>query len=660
MIAAAFGHDVGIDTLRRAAGASGRGVTLTRLIEVAHGLGLLARPLRLRLNELRQLRCPAILHWRMQHFVVLVRCSRRGAIIHDPARGRRKVDFDELDGAFTGIAVEFTPQQGFRPVADRHHVPLIAFLGTFRGLRRYLGLMLLLLFGLQVFAVLPAVVMQVLIDNVLLGHDRDWLGTTLAGLSAVMVAALVLDALRRWFGLYTGTRLAADSTLKVVAHVFALPAAFVAERHVGDVLSKISSLEPIRIALTEHGTNLVVQVTAALSILALMLAYSPALTVVSAASLAASLAILLAVLPATRARAAERLVHRAAEQSSLIETLRGFATVQALDLPVRRIAHWQQPFHRALDAEVRQGKLDIARVSATGFIGVCDQVAFLGLGIAGVADREITLGVLFAFMALRARLGSAVVATVDLVHRFFLLSNHTARLSDLLLAEPVAAPPPGAVRRRIVGALSAERLGLRYGDGPWLLRDFCCRISPGTHVVITGPSGCGKSTLLHALAGQRPPAEGRILVDGIELALWHRAALSAQCAVVLQDESLFEGTVIDNISAFSATPDLERARAAAVMAEVWRDIEALPMQLQTLLQDSARALSGGQVQRLVLARALYRMPRILFLDEATSHLDVALERKVLAKIAATGATIVSVAHRPDAVAAAGEVIRLGG
>jgi ATP-binding cassette subfamily B protein RaxB len=190
------------------------------------------------------------------------------------------------------------------------------------------------------------------------------------------------------------------------------------------------------------------------------------------------------------------------------------------------------------------------------------------------------------------------------------------------------------------------------------VRDFCCDIAAGVNVVITGPSGCGKTTLLKLLGGHLSANSGQIYVDNMELALWNRDSLREQAGFVLQNDTLFQGSVTENISAFETVPDLARLREAAIIAEIWSDIQALPMKLQTQVSDMGKNLSGGQVQRLVLARALYRKPAILFLDEATSHLDVTTERQVLKNIAELNITIVSVAHRPDLIDRAQQIICL--
>jgi ATP-binding cassette subfamily B protein RaxB len=441
-------------------------------------------------------------------------------------------------------------------------------------------------------------------------------------------------------------------------HLFRLPAEFVNRRHTGDLMSKLESLTPVREAITEHVINSIVHGGIMLTTLAIMFLYSGWLTAVSLAGFTLSALVLVTILPASRRLREQAIIHTAAQNTSLVESLRAYDVVQALGLEHLRLAHWQNHFFDATNARIREGKLSIAQKTGTGVIGVLEQVLFLGVGIAGVLDKNLTLGVLFAFMSLRSRFGSAVLGLAEAIQKFFMLKVHTSRLSDIVLAKPVPTCPAGAITSTIKGSIRAEKLAFAYTTGAWIVQGFDCNIAAGSNVVITGPSGCGKTTLLKLLAGQLSADFGQIYIDNMEMSLWHRDSLRRQTGFVMQNDALFQGSVTENITAFDTRPDLARLREAAVSAEIWQDIQLLPMKLQTQVSDMGKNLSGGQVQRLLLARALYRKPAVLFLDEATSHLDVGTERRVLQNISELGITIVSVAHRPDAISRAQQIIRM--
>jgi ATP-binding cassette subfamily B protein RaxB len=520
-------------------------------------------------------------------------------------------------------------------------------------------MMLALLITTQILALVPPIATQLLVDEVVLGQDRVWLYRALLGLAAVMLVVTLLEASRRWISLYAGTKLAVDSGLSVLNHLLSLPASFLHGRHLGDLMSKIESMTPIRTALTETGINGIVQLVVLLATLTIMFLYSAWLTFVSLGGLVLSALFTFAILPASRRLTEEALVHTARQNSSLLETLGAYDSVQAMDLSALRLSQWQRHFFAATNAGVRQGKLSIYSSAGTGIISAVEQVLFLGVGISGIVEKQITLGVLFAFMSLRGRFAGAVLHLTNIARSFFLLRVHTDRIADILIAEPEPLPRPHSLSGNITGSIEANCLSFRYVGGPWIIRDFSCVIAGGETIAIAGPSGAGKTTLLRILATQLVATSGRILFDGQDLSLWNSRYLRQQFGIVLQNDRLFQGSIGENIAGFDPEPDIERIKEAAIRAEIWADIQAMPMTLYTLLGDAGSSLSGGQQQRILLARALYRNPRILFLDEATSHLDIDTESHILDKLANYGITTISVAHRPDVLARADRLIEVG-
>jgi len=658
MISAYFGHKLDLATLRRRYAILNSGPSLRSILSVANAIGLSGRPVRLGLADLGRLSLPAILHWEFDHFVVITRVKRRGVVVHDPAIGCRFITRREFGDAFTGVAVEFSRSANFA-TGETGQVPLLgSLIRSFKGLKGFLGLMLGLLLVTQLLALVPPVATQLLIDEVVLGQDRRWLYKVLAGVGLIMVTTLLIEVLRRWIALYSGTRLATDSTTAVVQHLLHLPVATVVVRPVGDLLSRIDSLKPIRAAVTESCLNGIVQLVIVITTFGVMTFYSPGLTLLSAAAMGITMCLHGFLLPRSRALNLETVVTSAQASNSLIESLRSYRAVQALGLDAQRLAHWQRYFVASINAGARQGRLRIAESMGQGLIVTLEFVLFLGIGIGGVVDKQITLGVLFAFLSLRGRLNAAAAQMISVVRELFLLRSHIERVGELVAEAPQPPAPAAAIRRTISGSIECSAISYQYPGRERLLDRFSCSIVAGESVVISGPSGVGKSTLLYILSAGLRPTAGSILVDGVEADLWDSRVLRRQFGIVLQQDRLFQGSIADNISCFDSAPDLGRIREAACRAVIWGDIQALPMTAHTQVADGGATLSGGQVQRILIARALYRSPQVLFLDEATSHLDDATEQRVLDNLNALNMTIVSVAHRNNALAKGGRVIRL--
>jgi ATP-binding cassette subfamily B protein RaxB len=343
----------------------------------------------------------------------------------------------------------------------------------------------------------------------------------------------------------------------------------------------------------------------------------------------------------------------------MVEMLRGIATLRLFNRETVRHAAWSSRLMDATNARIRFGRIGIAQQSANALIFGLELIAVSAVAILLVIDGRFSIGMAFAYMAWKAQFSLGAAKLVDRAFEFRMLGLHLDRLSDIALTGEDIGFAENVAPRAMHGAITLEGIGYAYGPGlPEVLESVSIAIPAGAHIAITGPSGGGKTTLARIILGLIAPQSGSIAVDGIPVEQFGHRNLRDQAAAVLQDDTLFAGSIAENIALFDDAPDPARIAESARTAAIEPDIMAMPMRYETLVGDMGSALSGGQRQRILLARALYRQPKLLVIDEGTSHLDLDHEAQINTAIAALGITRIVIAHRPDTLAAADTVYRL--
>lgn len=665
MVAAHHGQLVELGELRRRYGLSLKGATLLDITRIADRLGFASRPLRLELDELRLLTTPCILHWDMNHFVVLKEVTSAGTLVlHDPASGVRRLPLEQASNHFTGVALELTPTGGFQTATAAPRVRMSALLGRLVGVKRALAQLLGLAFAIEVFALVSPLFLSWVVDHALVSADRQLLTTLVLAFGLLLVLQTAVGATRGWLVMRLGATMKVQARANLFSHLLNLPAAYFETRHMGDVMSRFGSQETILQAIT---TDLVVAVLdgfMCVLTLAIMVLFAPALAaiVLGAAVLYAGLR-LLTYIPLRQA-SAEAIIWSARRDSHFLETLRGIRTIKLFGGHEERRAHWLNLLVEAMNRQLGMQKLGLVFRTANTFLLGGVTILVVWVGTREVLDGAFTVGLLFAFLAYKDQFLRRISDLTNLLVDLRMLRLHAERLADVALTAPEPADPgmpilPTEAGPRRPVAIEVRDLGFRYAasDAP-VLDGVSFRIEAGESVAIAGPSGCGKTTLLKLLAGLLEPTTGEILIDGAPIARIGLGRYRAMLGVVLQDDQLFAGSVGDNVCFFSGSPDRARIERAARLAAVHDDIMAMPMAYETLMGDMGTVLSGGQKQRVLIARALYREPGLLLLDEATSHLDVERERAVNEAIRGAPMTRIAIAHRPDTIRAAGRVIRL--
>lgn len=661
MVASAHGHRTDLATLRQRFSVSSKGVTLKELVRMAEALHLQPRALRAELDEVAQLQTPCILHWDLNHFVVLVSVKRGVATIHDPARGLRRLGRDELSRHFTGVALELQPAAGFAPKVERQRLTLRQLLGPVTGLRRSVVQIGVLALALELFMLLSPFFMQWVVDGVILTADRDLLVTLAVGFGLLVLIQVATAAARSWAVLVLSSTLNLQWLVNVFAHLLRLPVAWFEKRHPGDIWSRFGAVQQIQKTLTTSFVEAVLDGVMVLLALAVMLLYSVPLALVSLGAVAGYALLRRVFFRPQREATEEALVFEGRQASHFLESLRGVQAIKLFNAQADRGSRFASLVVDTMNAELATRKLDLLFGVLHRLLFGLERVVVIGFGALLVLDGRLSVGMLFAFFAYREQFALRVSALIDKAVALKMLRLQGERLADIVLTAPEADAAPGTPAAPEAGAPAIELrdVSFRYADGePEVLRGVSLRIEPGESVAIVGPSGGGKTTLLKLMLGIHAPSSGELRVGGQPLSRTGLRAWRDRVGVVMQDEPLFSGSIAENIAFFDPAPDRAWIEQCARVAAVHDEIEAMPMGYHTLIGEMGSALSGGQKQRILLARALYKRPQILLLDEATSSLDVDRERLVNQAVRQLALTRVIVAHRPETIASAGRVIAL--
>ncbi|MGZ5080617.1 MAG: peptidase domain-containing ABC transporter [Usitatibacter sp.] len=652
MIASFHGHLTDLSAMRMRLSPSLKGITMKNIAQIGETMGMTARGVQVPLESLGKLRLPSVLHWDMNHFVVLTRVAGRKLTVHDPARGKRVLTLDEASRHFTGVAMEFTPTANFQAKDEREKIHSWQLLGVASGLKGTIAQILMLSFALEVFAIAMPFFLQLVVDRVLVGRDRDLLTVLGIAFGALVIIHVAVSAVRAWVGVYLSTNINLKLLSNLFNHMLRLPLAWFEKRNLGDIVSKFRSVDAIQRTLTTTFVETVVDGIMVVLTLVVMAYYSLTLTaVVVVAALLYGIARWAFYYP-QRYATEEQLSHEARSGTHFIETLRGMMAIKLNLRESERRSAYQNLVVDQTNAGVRVQNVGILQRASNALIFGLEGVIVIWLGAIAVMDGQFTVGMLYAFIGFKLLFLTRVINLVDKWNEFRMLDLHAERIADIALAEAEGSKPalPGEVASGPL-IIEARDLGFAYGHEGFVFRHVNLTIEPGETVAIVGPSGCGKTTLIKVLLGLLQPTEGEVRVNGRSLADWDTAQYRARIGAVMQDDQLFVGTIEDNISFFDTEHDPARVRECARAAMIDEEIMAMPMQYNTIVGSLGMALSGGQKQRVLLARAVYRIPKVLFLDEAFDQIDVALERRISSSLAGRSLSLVIVSHRPETVAA---------
>lgn len=664
MVLGYYGQKCPVEVIRRYVQSTIKGLTLYQLKKIAEHFGLFAEVLRLNIDQLTTLKLPCVLHWDMNHFVVLYKITCKGIKVHDPIKGKVFIPFCEVYNSFTGIVLELTFQNNLTKsevIINQNN----SFTILLKLLKKNLSSILKLVF-------ISCLIQLIYIYGIsLIEHSIDsvggkftsfgitflmilFLGTKLMQNSASGIRVLMINT--------AGTIINYEFGIIVMKHLLCLPISYFQNRHIGDLLSRFGAIEKIRHTVTEGMVEGFVDGIVSIIVLGMMFYINIKITL---------FVVFFSILYlfsksydySYSKQNQEQVLHsRAIELSHLMESLRSIHSIKIFSKEIQRLDSWKNKFVKSLNATTKVTWHKLIFDSIQYLLFDIEFAITLFLGCMMLSKNLISLGILYAYLTYRQQFITALGKLTDKIADYKNLLLHLERLNDITRTPKELGLYNEKHRKSdelIFDRFIVENVEFAYSlHDSKILSNVNFEIYKGECVAITGPSGCGKSTLLNIMMGLLPPTSGNVYCGDTSIYDINTTVYKKKISAVLQNDVLFSGTILDNISFFDKNLDIELVHDCAKLAGILEEINNFPMKFHTLIGDMGSILSGGQKQRLILARALYAKPQILFLDEATSHLDVKKEREVNYSIKRLGLMVIMIAHRTETIMMADRVVSL--
>ncbi|WP_430448514.1 MAG: peptidase domain-containing ABC transporter [Pseudomonas piscis] len=643
---------------------SHKGLSLSTLIDIAREHGLVPRPLRVRLDYLRHVKLPCVLHWDFNHFVVLHEITKKYARIHDPAIGACKVAISELSNHFTGVVLELVPQS-----AGKKAVPAIPSMsssvkhGALMRSKHSRKIVQLFVWAVayQATSLLIPYQIQLTLDSHLVSSELGFLKQVAIGFFLIAFLSFLLSIIRSWKIAKFFSELNREWLAGMFEHMLTLPLPWFERRTLGSISSHFSSAQLLQKGLSRVLVDYFIDAMLSILIGVILIAYNPGFAAICLFNVMVYLVVRLFFESRLKQAVSEQVMHTARQQSLFLESARGINAVKLHNRYQERLNRWLKALSKQQRADLQLSFYVTSLQALAILLSNVDRIFIVWLGAVAVLEQRLTIGMLFAFMAYRELFASRVYSFIDKKFELRNLLVHDDNISQIYSAatEDLAGDSRGLIQPSNLG-LRLVDVCFSYGGGELdAVRKVNLTIPEGQCVAITGASGVGKSTLLKVMAGLLRPTSGSIMLGDKSIDQLGLKNYRSLLGVVLQDDHLFIGSISDNISFFDVDPDLSLVHQCATAASIHAEIERMPMGYETQVGDLGVGLSGGQVQRILLARALYKQPRILLLDEASSHLDADAESNVNKALRQLSITRVMIAHRKETIETADRVIVLG-
>lgn len=535
-------------------------------------------------------------------------------------------------------------------------------MGNILGLKR--GLVQLFIFGIliQGCMLVSPLYLQWVVDDVIAVSDKNLL--TVLGLSFVLLAILrvLIEAVRDWFIAIFSTQLNYHWRGNVFKHILNLPLEWFQKRSLADIFSKFHSIQDIQDGITTKVVASLVDGVLVITTFLMMYLYNPLLSMVAFISIILYSLLRWLSFNSQRSITAEYIINKASQESHFLESIKGMQSIRLYNNETDRAIKWMNLSAKEFNAHLGMEKYTLSMSFANKLIFSLDKIIVIWIAAKLILETNFSIGMLFAFISYKEQFSERIISLIDKIIDILMLKIHVERLADIVLS-PVEQTSEinNHVSYSNISDLTVrlENISFRYSPHePLILDNICLTIPEGESLAITGASGCGKTTLLKIILGLLTPTEGEIFIGNIPISSIDKKEYRKLIATVMQEDHLFTGTILENISFFSHTPNFEAIEKSAIDAAIHDEIINMPMSYNTLVGEIGTGLSGGQKQRILLARALYRNPKILALDEATSHLDIANEIKVNKSVSTYKLTKFIIAHRPETINSADRIVTL--
>jgi ATP-binding cassette subfamily B protein len=664
MICRHYGLSMTLGKLRELANVTTQGATLDSLARAGESLGFTTRGVQCTFESLRGFELPFIAHWEGYHYIIVYGVSKENVWVADPAVGFKKMTVGEFERGWSGTCLLFTAGQDMAQVAVSRS-PWVRFVGYLKPYKKILLHLFMATFVIQVLGVVPPLIIQNILDGVIVHQNVGLLHVLIAGLIISNVFSQLMTTIRAYLANFMVRNMDFAMMSQFFKHTMSLPFSFFAKRKTGDVFARFQENQTIRAFLTESTVTTVLNLLMIFIYFTIMFLYNVKMTLLLIAFVIPIMALTAIATPKVKAYAREVFSSTTDAKSFLMEALGGVETIKGMGIerPVR--IKWEKKYAKALETQYKAQTFNIGVGLVGQLLNTATTVAVLWVGASLVLQREMTIGQLIAFNAF---MGSVLTPLMGLIGLWSLLNDAGVameRLGDVLDMEP--EQKPSDMQSRVMlpdlqGEISLSGVYFRYGEEetPYVLENISFDIKPGELIAVVGRSGSGKTTLAKLLVGFYGPTEGKMVVDGYDLNVLDKAQYRAQIGYVMQTNLLFSGTISDNIASGDEAPDRRRIEEVAKMADAHAFIAKLPLGYEQVVGERGVGLSGGQIQRLCIARALYHDPRLLVFDEATSALDTQSESNILGNMQEIlkGRTAVIIAHRLSTIMRADKILVL--